>query len=40
MVAALMFAMIALVFYVIYESVWAEEREEKERFSESMKNKD
>ncbi len=37
MVAALMFMMIALVFYVIYESVIAEDREEKEKFAELMK---
>ena len=40
MVAALMFGMIALIFYVIYESVFAEEKEEKEKFSESLKKKD
>ncbi len=40
MVAALMFGMIALVFYVIYESVIAEDREIKEKFAESMKKKD
>lgn len=37
MVAALMFGMIALVFYVIYESVIAEDREEKQKFTEKMK---
>ncbi len=40
MVAALMFGMIALIFYVIYESVIAEDRQEKKKFSESMKKKD
>ncbi len=37
MVAALMFGMIALVFYVIYGSVIAEDREEKQKFDEKMK---
>ncbi len=31
MVAAFMFGMIALVFYVIYEATYAEIKEEKER---------
>ncbi len=40
MVAALMFGMIALVFYVIYESVYSEDKEEKERFTKIMKGED
>lgn len=40
MVSALMFIMIAMIFYVIYESIIDEEKEEKERFDESMKKKD
>lgn len=40
MVAAFMFGMIALIFYVIYESVIAEDRENKEKFdNESLKKK-
>lgn len=40
MVAALMFGMIALVFYVIYESVYVEEIAAKNEFDEKMKKKD
>lgn len=40
MVAALMFGMIALVFYVIYESVYVEETETKNKFDETLKKKD
>lgn len=40
MVAALMFGMIALVFYVIYESVYAEEKEQKDQFHENLNKKE
>ena len=40
MVAALMFIMIALVFYVIYSSVYEEEKEKKEKLNMSMKDED
>ena len=39
MVAAFMFGIIALIFYVIYESVIAEDKEAKEKAREQMYNK-
>lgn len=36
MVAALFFGMVAMVFYVIYESVFAEEKEIKEKLEEQQ----
>ena len=40
MISAVMFGMIALAFYVIYESVYAEEKERKEKSEESNNRKD
>lgn len=40
MVAAFMFIMIALAFYLIYESVFAENKEKKDNFDKSRKDKE
>jgi len=39
MVAAFFFIIVALIFYVIYESVLAENREMKDKLEEEGKNK-
>lgn len=40
MVAAWMFIMITLAFYVIYSSVYEENKEKKDDFDKSMKDED
>lgn len=40
MVAALLFGMIGMIFYVIYESVYVEEAKKKEIFEASMREEE